>query len=455
MLVVGAGVLAKFSAAAAAYAEVSELEDERAVVSDLVRNDFDGAGRNLTRAEPPETGKVEPAFLQNSDFDTGTPGRLLRTATSGWTGTALTRAFSAGAAGLAKFDFTPPPTMSSVSIYGTGGGGNFTLVIGNGNPAVGVWTAVYENGVLAAQSCCSGPVIPPHLGGDSYGIHVERGDAGPVVKLYRTRGGSTDAIWTSQAAAPPYPLTASASVYGQNTAITDFTMEGGPIIKLFDPGMQSAQLPIDRGQRLTGPVTITGGNSATILSGDPDTDVVYSGSPFAGTSSSDLLPASPPRRGSFNTGDYAMVIDFLSNRAALYRVRLLDAASGLMNLTLVTDSAPAWGRLWSDQSDPLPSFPAGSVVVKLAPPVTYAVSADGRLVRLEGDRPATAAFGVRAFSVTEISGSASKAYAVAATLASEGFQTDQTAAGEPRSTVEYTSTPPALNLFSNQLNSTR
>jgi hypothetical protein len=97
----------------------------------------------------------------------------------------------------------------------------------------------------------------------------------------------------------------------------------------------------------------------------------------------------------------------------------------------------------------------GTLIVKLAPPVTYAVSADNRLVRMEGNRTATAAFGVRSASCTDQSTATSKSYALTVTFAAEGFQTDQSAANEPRSTFEYISTPPALNLHNNQLNSTR
>lgn len=452
MLIVGAVVLAKFNVTTAAYAEVNELDETRAVVSDLVKNDFDGAGRNLTRPEPPLAGTIQPTFRQHADFDTSTPGQLRRIAASGWSSTNLNFAFAVGAANLGKFDFTPPPNQSAVTLWSPAGGGQFTIIIGGGNPAVGVWVGIYENGVEVANTSPIGN-IPPHLGGDRYGLYIERGSSGPVIKLYRTRGTSTITYWSSPMTVPPYPLTISASVWGQNTSMTNVTMDGAPIVRLYDPAVQTAPLPIDRGQRLTGPVT-SNGNTVTILSGDPDTDVVYASQTFLGVSGS-MIPVAPPRRGSFNTGDYAMAIDYQSNRAALYRVRVIDAASGSLNLTWVPQAQPAWGRMWADPSDIVPVWPVGTLIVKLAPPVTYAVSADNRLVRMEGNRTATAAFGVRGFNVTEQSTTSSRSFTVTATLAAEGFQTDQAAGNEPRSTVEYTSAPPALNLFNNQLNSTR
>lgn len=452
MLIVGAVVLAKFNVTTAAYAEVNELDETRAVVSDLVKNDFDGAGRNLTRPEPPLAGTIRPTFRQHADFDTGTPGRLRRIASSGWSSANLNFAFGVGAANLGKFDFTPPPNQSAVTLWSPAGGNQFTIIMGGGNPAIGVWVGIYENGVEVANTSPMGN-IPPHLGGDRYGLYIERGGSGPVINLYRTRGTSTITYWSSPMTVPPYPLTISASVWGQNTSMTNVTMDGAPIIRLYDPAVQAAPLPIDRGQRLTGPVTING-NTATILSADPDTDILYSAVTFLGISGS-FSPVAPPKRGSFNTGDIVMAINYQMNRAVLYRVQAADPASGGMSLLWVRESQPAWGRLWSDGSDLVVSWPPGTIVVKLAPPVTYAVTADNRLVRMEGNRTATAAFGVRGFSVAEQTSTDSRRFTVTATLASEGFQTDQSASNEPRSNFEYTSAPPALNLYNNQLNSTR
>ncbi len=452
MLIVGAVVLAKFNVTTAAYAEVNDLDETRAVVADLVKNDFDGAGRNLSRPEPPQAGTIQPTFRQHADFDTGTPGQLRRVASSGWSSTNLNYAFAVGAANLGKFDFTPPPNQSAVTLWSPAGGGQFTIIMGGGNPAIGVWVGIYENGVEVANTSPIGN-IPPHLGGDRYGLYIERGSSGPVIKLYRTRGTSTITYWSSPMTVPPYPLTIAASIFGQNTSMTNVTMDGAPIVRLYDPAVQMAPLPIDRGQRLTSPVTING-NTATILSGDPDTDILYSSNTFLSIAGS-MTPVAPPRRGSYNVGDIAMAIDFQSNRAALYRVRSVDPVSGGLGLNIVWQTQPAWGRLWSDPFDIVPVWPVGTLIVKLAPPVTYAVSADNRLVRMEGNRTATAAFGVRGFNVTEQSMTSSRSFTVTATLAAEGFQTDQAAGNEPRSTVEYTSAPPALNLYNNQLNSTR
>ena len=457
ILIVGAGVLAKFNVTVAAYSEVSELDEARAVLADLVKNDFDGAGRNLTRGEPPTFG-TEPLQIE-SDAD----WRVNSAAADGTTATRLRfgnwQVKEAGrglASGNGSVTFKPVEHGTSVGLSGADGARRMiitqadwltpSIIINEGTPT--------RNFFVASDSPFYGPAhVPPHRSGDRYRVAVENGDTGRVVRYYRTRGGAESLIYTSTAPVPPYPIRPAISLYNTGS-IEEMRLYGGPIMALNNGAMQLAPLPLDRGQRLTGPVTIIGG-TVTILSGDPETDIVYNSAPFTGVGTGDLTPLRPPRRGSFDAGDYAMVIDFWANRAGLYRVEARDPSSGRMSLRLVREPEAAWGRLWSDDADPLPSFPAGSTVVKLSPPVTYSVSNDGRLVRMEGDRPATAAFAVRSASCTDQSTAGAKSYALTVTIAAEGFQTDQSASNEPRSTFEYTSTPPALNLFNNQLNSTR
>jgi hypothetical protein len=91
-------------------------------------------------------------------------------------------------------------------------------------------------------------------------------------------------------------------------------------------------------------------------------------------------------------------------------------------------------------------------VIKLAPPVTYALSTDGRLVRIEGARVSTISFNVRAASCTQTGTSPTQAFTVTVVLAAEGVETAAGSSTESRSTVEFIATPRAMNLASNQLN---
>lgn len=447
MLVVGAAVLAKTTSTAAAYLEVSELEQGRADLADALRSDFGGAGRNLTRAEPPGTGTESWAVTSDSVYSASasTVTRTVSNASTPWI--SATRGLGSG---LGHIDFTPNAATCFAGLFGSD---NASRQISLSNDQI----YIYESNQLAATSAAipGYTLIPAHQPGDSYRISIEDTPAGRAVCYYRTRANVQSLLYTSTRALPAFPITPKVAIGGTGQ-FNNLELTGAPIVPLVDGAIQTALLPLDRDQRLTSTVTITGGTTVTILPGDPDTDVLYNKGLVLGTGAGTFVPMAPPKRGSFNTGDYAMVIDYQSNRSGLYRVTVLDAASSVLTLTFVWQpQQAAWGRLRSDPTDPLPAWPDGCVLVKLSPPVTYTVSADNRLVRMSGDRPATAAFGVHSFSVTEQATAVSKSFAVAATLATEGFETDQSAGGEPRDTVEYKSAPPALNLFNNQLNSTR
>jgi len=62
------------------------------------------------------------------------------------------------------------------------------------------------------------------------------------------------------------------------------------------------------------------------------------------------------------------------------------------------------------------------------------------------------AFNTRNLLFTEQTAPTGRSYAISATLAAEGIETNDTQAAETRATIEYLSTPRALNLGSNQLN---
>ncbi|MFL6284631.1 MAG: hypothetical protein ACJ74Q_15905 [Pyrinomonadaceae bacterium] len=445
MLVVGAAVMAKMNSTTAAYLEVSELEQQRSDLADTLRTDFDGAGRNLTRAEPSGTG-TEYWTAPSDSYYSVSPGTITRTlsnASMPWKD--ATRGFGSG---LGYITFTGNTPTFHAELLGADGASRRISISNN-------TVYLYEDNNLSAASF-SWPgtaLVTPHQAGDTYRIAIADTPTGRAVCYYRGRAGTETLLYQSTKPLPAYPITPRLAIYNTGS-FSDLKISGGPIIPLIDGAVQTAPLPFDRGQRLTGPVTING-NTVTLLSGDPDTDVLYNKGPVVGTGTGTFLPLALPKRGTFKAGDYALLTDYQSARSGLYKVTSLDTSNGAITLTLVVQSDAAWGRLWSDPSDPLPSWPTGSTLVKLLPPVTYQVSADSRLVRMEGSRPATAAFGVRSASCTEQSTAVSKSYVLAVTLAAEGFQTDQSAASEPRDTVEYKSSPPALNLFNNELNTTR
>jgi prepilin-type N-terminal cleavage/methylation domain-containing protein len=455
------GLITKFSRSVAAFTEVSNMEETRGSAETLLRADLDGAGRNLTRPTPPLAGTIfaTPTSVEHYTWSNGT---ITKTAANGWeNGATITHAI---ATGLGSYTFTPPNNGGSAYISSPNGD-SFALVIGFGNPSIGVWMGLYVNGVEVASTCCRSPseTISAHVSGDSYTFKIENGPSQRVAKLYRIRNNVPTPLWTSNVPVTSYPITFGLNVYAQNQSFTNVTITGAPLVALSGNSTELAPLPWDRDAQLTAPITITGGGSGvTALSGDHTTDAVTTLAEIDGSSTELIVRA--PQRGSFNTGDYLLIIDWGSlNPAApggaassLCRVSSLTLSANQLTISFerVRQNNPAWARLWSTDADHAHEYAAGSTVTKLQPPVSYTTSTDARLVRMEADRPSTLAFNVRqaTFNRYVEFNSTANIFRVDITLGAEGIETNHSTANESRGTIEFESRPRAMNLASNQLN---
>ena len=455
------GLLTKFSRSVAAVTEVSSMEETRGSAETLLRADLDGAGRNLTRPTPPLAGTIfaTPNSIEHYAWSNGT---ITKTTATGWeNGVTITHAI---ATGLGSFTFTPPDNGGS-AYMSSPNGDSFALVIGFGNPSIGVWIGLYVNGVEVASTCCHSPseTISAHVSGDSYSFKIENGTSQRVTKLYRIRNNVPTSLWTSSVPVTSYPIAFGLNIYAQNQSFTNVTITGAPLIALSGNSTELAPLPWDRDFQLTAPITITGGGAGiTALSGDQTTDAVTTLSEIDDSSSELIVRA--PQRGAFNTGDYLLIIDWGSlNPAApggaassLCQVSSATASDNQLILSIqrVHQNNPAWGRLWSTDADHAHKYAAGSTVTKLQPPVSYTTSTDARFVRMEADRPSTLAFNVRqaTFARYVEFNSTANIFRVDITLAAEGVETNNTTAIESRGTIEFESRPRAMNLASNQLN---
>jgi len=455
------GLLTKFSRSVAAFTEVSSMEEARGSAETLLRADLDGAGRNLTRPTPPLAGTIfaTPNSIEHYAWSNGT---ITKTTATGWeNGVTITHAI---ATGLGSFTFTPPDNGGS-AYMSSPNGDSFALVIGFGNPSIGVWIGLYVNGVEVASTCCHSPseTISAHVSGDSYSFKIENGTSQRVTKLYRIRNNVPTSLWTSSVPVTSYPIAFGLNIYAQNQSFTNVTITGAPLIALSGNSTELAPLPWDRDFQLTAPITITGGGAGiTALSGDQTTDAVTTLSEIDDSSSELIVRA--PQRGAFDTGDYLLIIDWGSlNPAApggaassLCQVSSATASDNQLILSIqrVHQNNPAWGRLWSTDADHAHKYAAGSTVTKLQPPVSYTTSTDARFVRMEADRPSTLAFNVRqaTFARYVEFNSTANIFRVDITLAAEGVETNNTTAIESRGTIEFESRPRAMNLASNQLN---
>ena len=455
------GLITKFSRSVAAFTEVSGMEEARGAAETLLRADLDGAGRNLTRPTPPLAGTIF-ATLTSLDHYVWSNGTITKTTGTGWeNGATITHAI---ATGLGFFTFTPPDTGATAYISSPNGD-SFALVIGFGNPSIGVWTGLSVNGVEVASTCCHSPseTISAHVSGDTYSFRIENGTSQRVVKLYRIRNNVPTPLWTSSVPVTSYPIACGLNIYAQSQSFTNVTITGAPLVALSGNATELAALPWDRDSQLTAPITVTGGGSGiTTLSGDQTTDAVTTLGDI--DDSSDELIVRAPQRGSFNTGDYLLVIDWGSlNPAApggaassLCQVSSVTLSANQLTLSIqrVRQNNPAWGRLWSTDADHAHKYATGSTVTKLQPPVSYTTSTDSRLVRMEADRPSTLAFNVRQASFGRYVefNSTANIFRVDITLAAESTETNNTTSFESLGTIKVESRPRAMNLASNQLN---
>jgi len=456
VMIAGTAFIAKFARTSAAFAEGHELEESRGTVAGVLRTDFDGAGRNLTRTSAPGAGKETISFLPEPNYDVGAPGTATRLTreTGDHPSTTSTRAVGSGAS---VWEFTPSSPVCrncSTTLYGSDGSER-SLAVDSLAPAPSA-IVIYENGSYAATSFGVGVAIAPHIPGDTYQIRVElptNTATGMVLRYYRIRSGVRSLLYTSTNAVPAYPQYLGAYASDSGSSLTNASVTAAPIVNRIENVTDVPQMPMDGGVRLSGPITIgSGGQSATILSGDSTIDAVSTITPFSSTDTD--VTVKIPKRGSFMTGDYVLLLDFTGASTALCQVTNANTQTNTVVLTLarVREGAKAWGRLWSNDAEHNHAFPPGSAIVRLAPPVTYTLAADGRLVRMEGARTSTVAFNTRALMFTEQTTVTGRSYAISATFAAEGFETNDTQTAETRATVEYLSTPRALNLGSNQLN---
>ena len=460
-VVAAVGLMTKFARAVGAFTEVSTMEEARGTSETLLRADLDGAGHNLTRPSPPLAGTIF-ATPNSFDFYTWSNGTITKTGATGWDNPAnITHAL---ASGLGSFSFTPTANGGSASIYGSNGD-SFAIVIGFGNPDIGVWMGVYVNGVEVAATCCHPPneTVSPHLSGDSYTFKIENGPSQRVAKLYRVRNDVPAPLWTSNAPVPSYPIAFALNIYSQSQSFTNVKITGAPLIALSGNATEFPPLPYDINTQLTAPITTTGGGSGvTVVSGDHSTDAVTTVADF-NQSSTDIV-ARAPQRGSFNKGDYVLIIDWGSldpsspggAASSLCMISSVSSTTDKITLSIerVRKDNPAWARLWSTDADHAHSFAAGSTLTKLQAPVSYAMSSDSRLVRMEGNRASTLAFNLRRANFNRYVefNSTAMIFQVDITIAAEGIETNATTSDETRGTIEFQSRPRALNLASNRLN---
>lgn len=457
-------LMTKFVRSSAAYVEASTMEEARGSTETLIRADFDGAGYNLTRSAAPGAGKELVSFLTNPDYNTSAAGNLTKlNDNSSWA--YANRAITSG---VGLWQWTPNTICIHCWTYVVGNDGSVFAIAVYYDQAGSAAICIYESATAnyVATSWGQAASIPNHQPGDAYQIGVEAPNASQpnrFIRYYRIRGGVRTILFTSTAPLPPYPLYLMAYQLGNGSGLNTVSFIGAPIANRANNQTEFARLPFDGGTQLTSPITITNnGAAAIVLTGDKSTDVAPSTTNF--NSSDSFINLKTPARGTYAVGNVVMLVDYGSTDplnpisaasavCTVTAVSTIDSQTTRLTLTRARQTNPAFNRLWSADADHNHSFGAGATsVIKLAPPVTYILSTDSRLVRIEGARASTVAFNARSLAFTETNQQPYRTFSGAITLAAEGFETGTGSVAETRNTIQFTSTPRALNLASNQLN---
>ncbi len=143
--VAAAGLIARFTQATASSTEVSELEEGRSVAADVERTDFDGAGRNLTRSEPPGSGTETWLISNDSDYTSPSPGVIARpSANASLPFKSARRGFGSGTGAIR---YTPDAGTNTCHVELTGSDNSYRRIsLSNSH------IYIYENNQLAASS---------------------------------------------------------------------------------------------------------------------------------------------------------------------------------------------------------------------------------------------------------------------------------------------------------------
>lgn len=186
---------------------------------------------------------------------------------------------------------------------------------------------------------------------------------------------------------------------------------------------------------------------ALILAADENFTPTPTRSTFTAADQPATLIVSRGTRAAPAEGDFLLIIDFDAKRSVL--VRAAGAASELggmwsIPVAVVDVTNPAWGILASSADDAQLTMPAGSMVVRLVPPITYFVR-DGRLVRAVGAARDTLAFGATSFRVEHDADTINNAWLISFELEGEAVEASSDSGWKQRAAARFSIAPAALN----------
>lgn len=186
---------------------------------------------------------------------------------------------------------------------------------------------------------------------------------------------------------------------------------------------------------------------ALIISADENFTPTPTRSAFTAADPAAPLVVGRGTRGAPTKDDYLLVLDFDRSRSVL--VRATGNASELggawsIPVAVVDTANPAWGVLASPADDVQLTMPAGSSVLRLAPPTVYYMR-DDRLVRTVGAARDTLAFGATSFRVERAADTNNNAWLISFELEGEAVEASSDPEWKQRASVRLSVAPAALN----------
>ena len=412
LAVVALGI--RMKSAGLSYGQNAEAADRETILTSQIKRDFENVGFNLNAPLTQNaSGQVAPLFLENSGYQVQTSGNVATVRRTSASGNDYLQSGWLLSYGSASMSFVPN-AVNSYFGFADRAGQSHSFYIRDGRS----WT-VYENSQAVMSSEQSGESISA---GDKLTVALDSSSQNScIIGYYLQRGEERRLLYNQRIECSSYPFQASLFLE-TGSSVDYFTLNGSWFESAFPNDADApVPLPLRQGAASTVPIWIDrGGESFTALASDTEMDVSKLVTPASFRDAAYyqiVLQISTRQRGIINDGDYFLLIDGENQKSVLGKVTPADDGSVSRDSEYVifrpaTANAPAWTDFWSATSDYAGhSFPVGSRLVRLTPPVSYRIYTDrsddtnqpGRIVlRREGDAPwEKVAFGISDFNLVE------------------------------------------------------
>lgn len=428
----GSGVSAKL--------EKNKLEADKESLGNLIKPDFENAGAGIASYSNHTYGIAAAGFGSNSDYLSTGDGMLVRTDQS----------TSGNSDGTIKSNTLLGSETGSVTVKMSLE--SYIRLSGEDRNEVEVQIETGARRSYKIYATVNGETteVGEHAPGTTYRIGLTPDPEGKAVVISRlSEDGEALELFRSNRAIPRGLITVSAYIAKINDYM-QVKMTGAPLIDTSrSASLQTALFVDDRlGGQVPGSVYHDDARkSVTVIGGDTKTGISYLQQPVTDLYGQATLNVGRPQKGEFNRSDRCLIIDYERGSSVMVEVAEvtdIDRNNQSIIVIPVLLGNRAWDRFYSTNESLSGTYSAGSRFIKLAPPVTYAVSEENRLVREVEGRHETVAFNVRSFDLSEEITKSGPSYRIEVLLAADGRATARENT-VPTVNYVYTATPRALN----------